>query len=523
MNPLAPDPAILPLAELLPAAWREARRRFMIMVIVFVLIALVALVVAYTWPKQYYSSTSILVSEDNIVLQLLDGRAVATSVQNRAEIAREVILSRRVMDEVLAAGGWLDDSPGPAKRELMAQMIEGRTSISTTPREDLTTPRDHLIIISYWDKDPRRARLVTERLAELFIAESTEAKRRESHEAYEFVADQVNQYHAILMEAEQRLKQFLDSSEDARPGSGDEVSRRVTELRHDIDNWRLERMELQSRHDSLEAQLSGLGTGAGSPSYQAQLRQRIASAQDEYDTLLRELTPRHPDVVRVRLQLDDLRAQLAASSGERSAPPLDGAGFQQGQLHQEMISSLARTSQEMAGLNARIAEAERLLNEEMERRRRVGATDTELAELSRDYEVNRRIYEDLLDRLESARLSMRLDEVGRGLTFSIHEPAMESAQAVGPRFAHLALGGMLAAVATPLGLLLLLVRLDPRIRSAQAVERVTQIPILAEAPRYWNDNDRRRFRVHAGIALLLVSLTFVAYAIAGWFRLGLAT
>jgi len=513
MNPLTTNPAALPLMELIPAAWRETRRRFMILVILFSLIALVALGVAYTWPKQYHSSTSILVSEDNIIRHLLEGRAVATSVYDRALIAREVIFSRKVMDEVLEAGGWLANAPSLAEREQMASQIEGRTTIGT--------PRENLIMISYSDNNPRRARLVAEQFAEQFIAESTEAKRRESREAYEFVSDQVRQYQAILMESEVRLNQFLDSSEDARPGTGNEVNLRVAELRRDIDNWRLARMELESGQASLEAQLGGLSTETGVQSYQAQLRQRIAVVQDELDTLLLGLTPLHPDVVRVRLQVEDLRAELAASSDRRTGPT-DGAGFEHSLLHQELGSALAGKRQEAAGLNARISATERLLEEELQRRRRVGDTDMQLAELTRDHSVNQNIYEDLLDRLENARLSMRLDEVGRGLTFSIHEPAMEPAQASGLRFAHLALGGMMAAVATPLGLILLLVRLDPRIRSPQSVERVTQSPVLGEMPRYWNNSDRRRFRIHACIATLLVALILAAYVIAGWLRMGLA-
>jgi polysaccharide chain length determinant protein (PEP-CTERM system associated) len=512
MSPLSLNNTALPLVELLPAAWREARRRFLVMVALFVLIALVALGVAYSWPKQFHSSTSILVSEDNIIRQLLEGRAVATSVHDRALIAREVIFSRKVMDEVMAGGGWLDDAPAPAERERRARMIEQRTTIGT--------PRENLIRIAYWDPEPRRARLVAEHFATSFIEESTEAKRRESREAYEFVADQVKQYQAILMEAELRLKRFRDSSEDARPGSGEEVSLRVAELRRDIDNWNLERMDLQSRQVSLETQLNGVSSETGVQTYQAQLRQRITVVQEELDTLLLGLTPQHPDVVRVRLQIEDLRAELAAS-GERGPMPASAGGLEQNLLHQELVSALAATRREIAGLNARIRATERLLSQEIQRRRRVGDTDLQLAELSRDHAVNQTIYEDLLSRLENARLSMRLDEVGRGLTFSIHEPAIEPAQASGLRFAHLAMGGMMAALGTPLGLLLLLVRLDPRLRSPQAVERATQIPVLAAVPRHLSHADHRREARQVRMALLLVGLTLVAYAVAAILRLGL--
>ena len=51
-----------------------------------------------------------------------------------------------------------------------------------------------------------------------------------------------------------------------------------------------------------------------------------------------------------------------------------------------------------------------MLNSELDRSRRIAASESALAELTRDYEVNRDIYQDLLKRRENARVSMNLDE-----------------------------------------------------------------------------------------------------------------
>ena len=111
MNQLPNVAEPLPLTEYLPASVREGQRHFLKLVLLFAAIGLCALTVAVTWPKQYRSTTSILVSEENIIRQLMDGRAVPTSIYARAAIAQEVIFSRKVMDDVLELGGWLDDDP----------------------------------------------------------------------------------------------------------------------------------------------------------------------------------------------------------------------------------------------------------------------------------------------------------------------------------------------------------------------------------------------------------------------------
>lgn len=510
MNQLPGSQQPLPLIELLAASQREMQRRLGTMVLLFVVIAAASLAVAYSWPKQYHAETTILVSEDNIIRQLMDGRAVATSVYDRAAIAQEVVFSRKVMDQVLEAGGWSLNELGEVERDRLAQAIESRTTIGS--------PRENLILIAYSDTDPARARSVTASFAELFMIESTEAKRRESREAYEFIAAQVAQYHSRLIEAELSLKRFRDASEDARPGSGLEVSARVAELRRELENGRMQLQELRSRMFALQGQLGELDTDTQLDSYQNQLRQQIARLQNELDSQMLDMTPRHPNVIRSRHRIEALKDELA-SSAERIRRGEDISRTMHSPLHQELGSALAGVRREIAGQEARLRAGENLLANELQRGRQVADSDMELGELSRDHEVNQSIYADLLDRLENARLSMRMDETGHGLTFSLHEPAIEPARPSGLRFLHIASGGLMAAVAMPLGLILLLVRIDPRVRSPEGLERAADLPLLAAMPRYWNDTDRRQWWIRVRLVGLALVLTILAFAGAGWWRL----
>jgi polysaccharide chain length determinant protein (PEP-CTERM system associated) len=493
MNQLPNTPQPMPLMELLPASLREMQRRLAWMAMLFVVIALITLLIAFSWPKQYYASTSILVSEDNIIRQLMDGRAVATSVYDRAAIAREVVFSRKVMDQVLEAGGWEITDSEQAERDRLARTVESRTTIGSR--------RDNLIFIEYWDTDPVRAKAVTASFAELFMDESAEAKRRESREAYEFIAAQVAQYHSRLIGAELRLKQFRDDSEEARPGSGLEVSARVSELRRDLANWRMQQQDLRSRMLALQEQVGELGSDTQLDSYQNQLRQQIARMQSELDSQMLDLTPRHPDVVRTRHRIEALREELAASA-DRIRRGEDTSRTLHSPMHQELGSALAGVRREIAGQEARIRAGDALLADERpawstsgRQRYRTGRAQSRL----RGQPV---IYADLLNRLENARLSMRMDETGHGLTFSIHEPAFEPARPSGLRFLHIASGGLTAAVVMPLGLILLLVRLDPRVRSPQALERAADLPLLAAMPRYWTNTDRRQWWIRVRLAVL---------------------
>jgi len=499
-----------PLSEVVPVMLRDGRRRMLPLAMLFCVIAVTALVVGLGWPKKYFTATTILVSEDNIIQKLMEGVAVTTGVSDRAMIAREVIFSRRVMQEVMEAGGWLANNPTPAERDRISDDIEGRTLIGL--------PRENLIRIQYWDTDPERAHRVTQHFGDLLMSESREAKLRESREAYEFIAEQVSEYQRKLVGAEQNLKAFREENDEARPGTAIDVTTRISELRRQIEIGRMQLMDLQSRQGSLVYQLGSESESFSVSSRSNQYLERIAGLQDQLDTLRLDYTDEHPDVVRVRHQIADLRKEMESRSSTPSLAVEDAPRVQLNPMHIEFKTQLAATRRDIGGLHSRIRASEELLKQELERSHRVAESETDLNELTRDYEVNRDIYQDLLKRRENARLSMMLDQEGRGLTFRVHEPAAMPTRPSGVRFVHFAIGGLVAAAAMPLGLLFLLVRFDPRVRTAADIERQTGLPVLATVPTYFNETDQQHGSTQIRVAAAVVAITLPGYAPAGLLR-----
>jgi polysaccharide chain length determinant protein (PEP-CTERM system associated) len=495
--------------ELSPILLTEARRRRALLVIVFAVLALGGLVAGLVWPKNFASSTSILVQESNIIKPLMEGRAVATGNADRAAIAREVIFSRKILEEIVEAGGWKKSNPSPLELERIIDSIKGRISVINL--------RENLIQITYKDSDAERAYLVTRRLADLFISESLAAKERESSDAYKFIDSQVDIYRSKLTDAEDKLKAYRGQNADARPGSEKDSSTRIGELRTQVENARMDLMEQRSKESALVAQLSGESEITAVQTREGQYRARLGELQTQLDTLLLTYTDQHPDVIRVRHQMQDLQDQVKREQAQRlqrtagtSAPVDDSVQFNP--LYQELRSKLAEVRRNIAAEQSRMGASESLLNSELDRGRRIADSENKLSELTRDYEVNRDIYQDLLKRRENARVSMNLDADHRGLTFVVQEPAELPLRPSGLRFMHFSLAGIGAGLALPFVLLFGLVRFDPRIRVASQIERLTGIPVLATVPMYTTRQDRWRSRRTTVLLVLLVAAVIAAYA-----------
>src|SRR5690606_5732419 len=171
---------------------------------------------------------------------------------------------------------------------------------------------------------------------------------------------------------------------------------------------------------------------------------------------------------------------------------------------------------------SRMGIAQSLLGEEMDRSRRIAASESALSELTRDYEVNREIYQDLLRRRENARVSMGLDQENRGLTLRIQDPATVPLRPSGLRFMHIGAAGFAFAVALPLVLLFLLARFDPRVRSARQIPLKTGFPLLTTIPAYPTPRERRRQSLKLVMSVAAVIGVFVVYGLVFAFKLASA-
>lgn len=508
---------LTPFASMVPALVSEARRRRLAIGIVFALIALAALVTGLLWPKKFEASTTILAQESSIISPLMEGAAQATGNKNRASIARDVIFSRKVMDQILVTGGWMVNHPSPVEQDRIIEGIKSRTKVQME--------RDNLITISYFDTEAKRTYEVTRQFAQLFISESLASKQRESRDAYEFINSQVEAYRKKLTDAEDKLKAYRDNNDDARPGSEADTNARISQLRSQIEQARMDLMERRSQEGSLASQLTGESEVSTVQTVDGVYQTQMAELQAQLDKLLLTYTEEYPDVIRVRHQMQDLRQQMAQEDQRKAAAQLSGTPttldnhVQFNPAYQQIKTQLANTRASTAAAAARLSASEAMLQTELQRSARIANSENVTAELTRDYNVNRDVYQDLLKRRENARVSMNLDAEQRGLTFLVQNPAVMPLVPSGLRFMHFSLAGIALALAVPIGLLFGLVKLDPRVRSIERLEQATGLVALASIPFYPTPADRRRDRRHNIFLLVTIAGIGAVYLAVFWLRL----
>ncbi len=471
---------------------REAFVRRKVVISLFILATLTSIIVGLMWPSRYTSSTTILVEDKNIIQPLMQGTAVDTVANDRASIAREVIYGHRIMNQIAHDAGWINANSTPKEEADVIQNI-------LIPATQVTHVGDNrnLIKIQYSDSNAKRAFLTAKELADLFISATLQAKAKESEDAFNFIDQQVQQYRAKLTTAEDALKKFQSANLTARPGSEGEIGRNLNTIQDKIDATSESLKEAEIQENSLKKQLYGEATATAEFYREGQYRASIAKLQSRLATLRLNYQDTYPDIVHIKHQIADLdaeiqkgreQAQTAKASGRR---PELSTSLVDNPLYQKLRQELSQTQTLIATLRTRLADYQQLLAKELKLGREVHGGEATLAELTRDYTVNRDIYQDLLRRRENARVTMNLDKQKEGLTFQIQDHAMLPLEPEGLRFADFIIVGLFVGLVLPVGLLFAKIKLDPRICDDAVIYEKLRIPMLTVVPHLFSPSEAK--------------------------------
>jgi hypothetical protein len=139
--------------------------------------------------------------------------------------------------------------------------------------------------------------------------------------------------------------------------------------------------------------------------------------------------------------------------------------------------SLSQADADLAAIRGQMQAQQALVSDLQARVRSVPEVEAELSQLNRDYEVNKRNYDTLVQRLESARISEQAQKT-EDVKFRVIEPPTVPFKPSGPQRALLNTLALLAALGVGLGIAIVLSQLRPTFATRDALQKITGLPVL---------------------------------------------
>lgn len=481
------------------------------------IVGIVAGVVIYKMPDKYESSARVFVDTQSVLRPLMAGLAVQPNVDQQIAMLSRTLISRPNVEKLITMADLDLGLNTPADREALISRLSGDLRIGSAQRSNLFT-------LSYSDTRPERAQRVVQSLLSLFVESGLGSKRQDADSARRFIEEQIRSYEQKLSEAENRVKEFrLRNMGLLGDGAQDYVSQ-IASMAGQLQQAQLELREAENGRDSLQRQLVGEDpvllpqTPPSSAVSIPEIDGRIDTLKRNLDELLLRYTDQHPDVVGTRRLLEELESQKRTQIESMQA--MGGSQFgalDSNPVYQQMKLALVQAESRVASLRVRVAEYQSRLEQLRERVRMVPEVEAELAQLNRDYSVNKSNYDALVARRESASIAVDMNTQTGVADFRVIDPPTLATKPSAPnRMLLIPLAG-LAGLAAGFALTFLISQLRPAFSDPRSLREVTGLPVLGTVSMLRTPEraaSRRRGLFAFGLGLAAYAGAFAAAAVA---------
>ncbi|MBL8472272.1 MAG: chain length-determining protein [Rhodocyclaceae bacterium] len=482
-------------------------------VVVAWLVAIVGAVGVMLIPDKYEASARVFVDTQSVLKPLMAGLAAQPNVEQQITMLSRTLISRPNLEKVIRMADLDLEIKSREQRDLLIDTLAARLAVKGTGRDNLYT-------ISMRDDKPQKAQRIVQALVSIFVESGIGDKRKDSDTARKFIEEQIRGYEARLVDAEEKLKAFklkyLGTLGDK------DYFTRLGEAQSAFNQAKLELQEAETSRDSLKRQVVGedpvlLPDNSATPAAPVaanvaipEIDGRIEALRKQLDALLQRYTDEHPDVIGTKRVIADLEQQKKEriAAMPKASAAVSSPSVLTNPVYQQLRVSLADAEARTASLRARVAEFDARVQALKSRARQQPEIEAEFTQLNRDYDVNKRNYELLVARRESATLSGEMDATAGVAEFRLIDPPRVSPKPVAPKRLLLLLGVLAGALAAGAGATFVLSQVRPVFHDLSGLREVTGLPVLGGVSMLMTEErlrQRRRglFRLLSALALLV--------------------
>ena len=496
--------------SLLRGAWKHRR----LGVLSAWLIGAIAAGVILRIPDKYEASARIFVDTQSILKPLMSGLAIQPNIDQQVMMLSRTLISRPNIEKLIRmSDADLNVQSKGAQEDLIERL--------TKTLEIKSTNRDNLYTISFRDTDPSKAKRVVQSLVSIFVESSLGDKRQDADSARKFIEEQIRGYEKKLEEAENKVKEFKLKNIEIQTSDGKSSVDRLGDITAMLQQSRLELLEAENSRDALRRQIVGEepvllpeAPGADAGISLPEIDARIDVQKRNLDTLLQKYTDKHPDVIGTRRLIKDLEEQKREEiiSRRKFAAVNPGANISYNPVFQQLKVSLGEAEANVASLRTRVAEYESRFKRTKESMKFMPQLEAEYTQLNRDYDIQKKNYEQLVTRRESAELTGDLQTAGAGADFRLIDPPRVSSTPVAPNRLILLPLGLLLAIGGGLMVAVLASQLRPMFFDGKALRDETALPILGIVSLIPNEARQKSERTSLIRFLLAAAALVITYA-----------
>jgi polysaccharide chain length determinant protein (PEP-CTERM system associated) len=476
------------------------RRRLWLILLCGVLGAVGVYLYSLRLPNVYTSDTLVMVEMPNVAENYVKPLVSSEQFDQRLGTMREQILSRSVLEPIIKHLGLFKEEVGGVPMEdLVERLRKGITvkAVRSGVENSNVVTGFH---ISFTANDPRLAQQVCSEIIAVFTEENFHLRENRSTNTKDFLKDELQEAKLSLDAQEAKLTEFKRQYLGQLPGQEQTNLSILLGLNTQLQGGAQElnrAYQDKLRAESLLAQqieaweLSKTGTNPQT------LEQQLTNLQSELVTLEGRYTKSHPDVIKKRNDIEQLKRKIAVGSAAGKSKPgventqkTDVSEPPHIQRLRDEIYSYQRIIDEKTQQKAKVEGDIQLYRSRVQMSPLV---EQKYRDLSRGYETAVNFYNDLLSKKTQAEMASNLEHRQQNEQFRVMDPPNLPQSPSYPDRQLFAAGGLAGGLGVGLVFALLLEMRDTSIRTEQDVELFLRLPTLALVPSVGPANGKEGF------------------------------
>lgn len=381
----------------------------MIVITIVVICTIIATIVAFVLPKSYQSTTLVRVKSGGSSMSGYAAMAAGLGIDiggrssGSPESYIELMKSREVLEPIIAKL----DLPDEDKEKLTAEgFAKKNLEVTNIKKTDLIT-------IAAYGKTPEEAQMISQGVADNFLALMTKLNKEDNSSVLKFLDERMKIAKEEMETAENKLQAYQQEHKIYAP---DAQTKSIIDSLNTYDN---SIAQLQAQSEGNSAKLAGVTSqleqqNASLLEYNVSdntnignIRESIVNKRVELVGLQQQFTDEHPDVIKAKEELNSLEKSLsdeiakAVNSQSVTLSPVQ-ASLLKDKISTEVQISVNNASLE--ALKAKQAEAQESIAT-------LSADTVEYMRLSREANITGQVYTSLVQNYEQTRIQEAKDSM----------------------------------------------------------------------------------------------------------------
>ncbi len=460
----------------------------------FVAVLLVSLVVAVTMPRTYQSTGTIMIQGQNVPDSVVPTQ-VQVSVDERINNIKQRVLTRESLLNIANKYKIFSGNDRYLSSTELIQRMRDKVSvdlISVDTVQGFSSGKATIAFnLSFQDKSPKIAFEVVNDLVALFLNWNVTLQTETATDTTIFLTEVADKQKQEVERLNGSISAYKQLHANALP---EMATMHMATLQTDEMNLNM----LEQKYEALEAQLKGKSDDSSSstPTSLPALKAKLASLSSIYNDS-------HPEIVA-------LKSKIAALENENDAPNVTP------EKNEQSTSQSAKASSATGKLE-QLARQRQMLQERITQNKAAIFQAPEVAQglavITSERDSAQKRYEEILNKLQSAQMAEKLKSDNKSERFVLLEPPVMPDKPFKPKPVKIVGMGFFLAIASSGGVLMLLMALDRKIRSADALEHILGVRPLAVIPYLVlpeeEVNRKRTIKIAAiaaGLGVILIAL-----------------